>query len=533
MSAQEELQCTNVEDIGSIVDTMKKFLRTTDTLDLKFRQKQMEALMQMHDENAEELVDAFCAGTGGEERILAKATEVLGVKMKIGTLYPKLAEYSKPKTMERMHLLSNFSTGQIVPIPKGICLVLATWNFPNATGMGGLVKAIACGCPVIYKPTERNPKYSNLMRRLIKKYMDPNFVVCVTGGVDVATVLLEHSFGLIYFIGGTGIARKIGEQAGKTLTPMVLECGGINPCIVDDTCNVKNFANRMGWGANLNGGQLCIRPQYSLNIGKTVHEKFIEGFLEQRNKFPKNYKFIDERHFDRCYQIIEKGIQQGAKVLEGSLDNWDRKNLKGDLVLVSLNKDQMDDNILTNEEVFGPCTVAICIDNVDEAINFINHPVRDQPLALHIGSTNNSTIDKIINYVQAGSVVVNGTCTQHNRDLPMSGIGTSGMGTDNVSSFLYHTPVVRHWNGLEFLWQSLYNLTDNDLKQLTMIAPVSIPRSSFINVKNAITIIVLATGVYLFHEDVLSIFNINSENGVLKIIFAVFIVLRFLIFFNW
>lgn len=506
MSAQEELISTPVDDIPGIIENARKILRTKDTLDLKFRQDQLKALMRMTDENAEEIADAFCAGCGGGERGLAKGTEVVGVKMKIAKVYDDLAKISKTTCVEYFHLLSNFSSSYTVPRPKGVCLVLATWNFPNSIGMGGLVKAIACGCPVIYKPTERNAKYSNLMRKLIAKYMDPSFVFVVTGGTEQGKALLEHQFGLIYFVGGTSIARIIGAAAGRTLTPMVLELGGINPCIVDNTCNVKNFARRMACGAGMNNGQLCIRPQYALTIGEDVQKKFLEAFIEQKNTYKKDYKFIDERHFDRCFEMIALGIKQGAKVVEGSLDNWDRNNLKGDLLLVTLETGKDENNILLNDEVFGPCTIAMCVDNLDHAMDFINEDVRSQPLALHIGSTNDATITKIINFVQAGSVIVNGTCTQHNRGLAMSGIGTSGMGDDSYNSFVYQTPVVKHWDGLEFLWDSMYNLTEKDLGLMTMIAKTEISdNSSMFSFKKIVGIALAATFIYFYSEQLLDL----------------------------
>merc|ERR1719361_2348878 len=190
--------------------------------------------------------------------------------------YERLETYSRPKTIERLNLAQFCSSSEYVPVPKGVCLILATWNFPLTTAFRPLIRAIACGCPVVFKPTERNRTFSNLMHRLIPKYLDTNFVRVVTGGVEVARKLLQYKFGLCYYVGGATVGKKVASAAGSTLTPCILECGGINPALVDNSCNIPNYAKRLVHGAVLNNGQLCIRPQYIMCFKKEIQDNLVQ-----------------------------------------------------------------------------------------------------------------------------------------------------------------------------------------------------------------------------------------------------------------
>lgn len=76
--------------------------------------------------------------------------------------------------------------------------------------------------------------------------------------------------------------------AAKNLTPVTLELGGKNPCIIDETANLKLAAKRIVWGKFINAGQTCIAPDYIL-IQKDMKTHFIEYLkVEITNAYGKN-----------------------------------------------------------------------------------------------------------------------------------------------------------------------------------------------------------------------------------------------------
>ena len=62
-------------------------------------------------------------------------------------------------------------------------------------------------------------------------------------------------------------------------TPLTLELGGKNPCIVDRTCNIQHSAARICWGRNFNCGQICIAPEYVL-IPSDMKDEFVDLYIK-------------------------------------------------------------------------------------------------------------------------------------------------------------------------------------------------------------------------------------------------------------
>ncbi len=78
------------------------------------------------------------------------------------------------------------------------------------------------------------------------------------------------------------------------------------------------------------------------------------------------------------------------------------------------------------EEIFGPILPVLAVDDVDEAIAFINE--RDKPLALYVFGGDAATT-KVVERTSAGGVCINHAVLHVAvPDLPFGGVGESGMG---------------------------------------------------------------------------------------------------------
>src|SRR6266478_10220956 len=95
------------------------------------------------------------------------------------------------------------------------------------------------------------------------KYFDPSAVTVVAGGREQNTELLKLSFDFIFFTGSTFVGKIVAQAAAKNLTPVLLELGGMNPAIVDETANIPDAAKKIVWGAMAWGGQWCTSPGYA------------------------------------------------------------------------------------------------------------------------------------------------------------------------------------------------------------------------------------------------------------------------------
>ena len=79
--------------------------------------------------------------------------------------------------------------------------------------------------------------------------------------------MLRERFDHIFFTGSGFVGRIVAEAAAKHLCPVTLELGGKSPCVVGRDADLDHAARRTLWGAFLNTGQTCARPDYVL-----VHE---------------------------------------------------------------------------------------------------------------------------------------------------------------------------------------------------------------------------------------------------------------------
>ena len=158
-----------------------------------------------------------------------------------------LKKWSKPKKV--FPSLLNFpSKDYIYKEPYGKVLIIAPWNYPFQLALCPLVSAIAAGNQVVLKPSELTPKTSEIIHKIISKTFDINHVEVKEGGVEVSEQLLSERWDYIFFTGSVAVGKIVAKAAAVNLTPVTLELGGKNPCIIDETANLKLAAKRIVWG---------------------------------------------------------------------------------------------------------------------------------------------------------------------------------------------------------------------------------------------------------------------------------------------
>ena len=106
--------------------------------------------------------------------------------------------------------------------------------------LGPLVAAIAAGNTAVLKPSEIAEASAAQTAEMVPKYLDPEAVAVVAGGVPETTALLAQKWDLIFFTGSPPVGKIVHQAAAQNLTPAVLELGGKNPTIVHSSANVQD-----------------------------------------------------------------------------------------------------------------------------------------------------------------------------------------------------------------------------------------------------------------------------------------------------
>lgn len=315
--------------------------------------------------------------------------------------------------------------------PKGLALIVGTWNFPIPLVFKPLCSAIAAGCPCVVKLSEVSPHTSELLKTKLQEYLDERYVKVVYGGVDHSTLLLREKFGAIFYTGNTSVGKVIARAAAEHLTPCILELGGKNPVFVTKSANLRNCAQKLVRGKFMNVGQWCVSPDHVfLESGVDVarfKEELADAVLIEFGEEPQkclNYsRIVSSHHFDRVARLLPQEAHNG-EVLVGGLATADREDL---FIPPTIIFNPKPGSGLRDEEIFGPVLPFIECDSLDEALAQ-THEGAD-PLAAYIFSSSEEEIQYIMAGMRSGGVCINDCVVQmQNETLPFGGRDGSGFG---------------------------------------------------------------------------------------------------------
>ena len=334
-----------------------------------------------------------------------------------------LKKWSSPRYV-RTNLVNFPARSRVVPVPFGVTLVIAPWNYPYMLSLIPAVSALAAGNTVILKPSEITSNASGALASLINEHFPRELFHVVEGGVEETTALLKEKFDKIFFTGSTGVGRIVMRAAAEHLTPVTLELGGKNPVVVMPDCNLKKSARRIAWGKMHNNGSACVAPDH-VYVHRTIKDQFIAE-LEKEFRFvlgndPRNSvltpRIINEKEFDRIHSMIDPG-----KVVFGG--NSDREDLYIEPTVMA---DITAGDEVMKREVFGPVLPLITFENVEHLISSLKR--QPTPVAIYIFSGNKGKAKRILREVPSGGGMVNDVVLQFiNMNTPFGGMGESGMG---------------------------------------------------------------------------------------------------------
>lgn len=378
----------------------------------------------------------------------AVITETSYVIQELKHTIKNLKNWSKPKKV--FPSILNFpSTDYIYNEPYGKVLIIAPWNYPFQLALCPLISAVAAGNQVVVKPSELTPKTSEIIHKIIEKVFDTNHVTVIEGGVEVSHQLLTERWDYIFFTGSVAVGKIVAKAAAENLTPVTLELGGKNPCIIDETANLKLAAKRIVWGKFVNAGQTCIAPDYIL-IQKNMKPQFVHFLKEEITKAygenpaesPDFARIINTKNWQRLVNMIEP-----EKVIFGGQSDAEQCYIAPTLV-----EETSFESPIMQEEIFGPLLPILTYENETNIDSVIAK--YEKPLALYVFTENPSFYKRIIQNHSFGGGCINDTMIHFaNKRLPFGGVGHSGIGAyhGNLSfnTFSHQKSIVKKANWLD------------------------------------------------------------------------------------
>jgi len=342
---------------------------------------------------------------------------------------------------------------------KGVCLIIAPWNYPFNLSLMPVVYALAAGNTVVLKPSELTPHTSAVISAMIRELFPPEEVAVVEGDAETAQALLQLPFHHTYFTGSPAVGKIVMAAAARHLTSVTLELGGKSPVVLDETADIPYHAEKLVWAKLINNGQTCIAPDYVL-VHASKQEQLLAELKKALQKLygadprqsPDLARVVNDRNFQRLRRLLDDAVSKGARVAIGG-NMVEAERYIAPTVLTGLN----DDMDIQHEEIFGPILPIIAVQNREEALAFIRR--RPKPLDMYIGSRNQANIRYFLENTSAGSTVINEYMTSFsNTNLPFGGVNNSGIGKSlGVHSFREFSNargvMRRHWlfSGLKMI----------------------------------------------------------------------------------
>jgi len=420
LSTQAANQANSFEDI---FHRQKAYFASNITKSYEWRVDQLDRLARLLSEHANEFYDAL-----SRDFKTALSEKVFEVAAMIGTIEVTkslLSSWMQPIDAPVPKFLAESGHKAIVyREPYGVTLVVGPFNGPLVSLLRPAITALAAGNTCILKVSDA-PNTGKLLVELVPKYFAPEAVVAIAGGPTEVADLLRLPFDFIFFTGSARVAKIVLRAAAENITPVLLELGGQNPAIVDQTANVPDAAKKLVWGATAWGGQWCTSPGYAY-VHESVAEEFvaetrkavIELYGENPKTNPDYSRIISAREVRRLAQMVDKE----KVILGGDYDEAERY-FAPTILYPALWTDKV-----MQGEIFGPILPILTYSNLREAIAQIKS--RPSPLAGYIFSKNQNTIDEFVSGFSFGGGAVNQTNVQVYLDsVPFGGVGESGIGS--------------------------------------------------------------------------------------------------------
>jgi len=319
--------------------------------------------------------------------------------------------------------------------PVGVVGQIIPWNFPILMMAWKIGPALATGCTIVLKSSEKTPLTALMVGKLIVEAGFPPGVVNILSGYGptCGEFIVKHpDVDKIAFTGSSLVGHRIQSLCGQgRLKRLTLELGGKSPLIIFQDADLDKAVAAAQVGLFFNNGQCCIASS-RVFVHEAVYDKFIEKAAESAKKgqpiHPQDPTstqgaIVDKIQFDKILGYIESGKSQGARCVTGGARHGDT----GFFIQPTVFADVTDDMKIAQEEIFGPVMSVIKFKDEAEAIKRANTTVYG--LGAGVCTQDVGRALRVAAAVRAGTVYVN-CYNVFDPACPFGGFKTSGIGRE-------------------------------------------------------------------------------------------------------
>ncbi|MFP1678627.1 aldehyde dehydrogenase family protein [Alloalcanivorax sp. C16-2] len=396
-------------------------------LPLEERLAMLERLMGAYQKRLDDMADAISREMGAPRHGLAAKVQA---PMGLGHIKATL---DAAKGFEFEQTLGRATVRRE---PAGVAALITPWNWPMNQVLCKVAPAIAAGCTMVLKPSEFAPLSAMVLAEIVDEAGLPAgvFNMIYGDGAEVGPMLSsDPRVDMVSLTGSTRAGASVSKEAADTFKRVSLELGGKSANIILPDAD---FQKAVGHGVQSmmnNTGQSCNAPSRMLvpadklgeaeAIAAQVCEKLKVG--DPRDESSKLGPIANERQFKRVQSLIEKGIEEGAKLVcggPGKPDGLDKGFYARPTVFSQVNNQML----IAREEIFGPVLVIMPYQSVDEAVAIANDS--DYGLSGYVYGATVEDAAEVAARLRTGMVHLNGA--QLDLPAPFGGYKHSGIGRE-------------------------------------------------------------------------------------------------------
>ncbi|WP_202844725.1 L-piperidine-6-carboxylate dehydrogenase [Luteimonas saliphila] len=269
--------------------------------------------------------------------------------------------------------------------PIGLVGIISAFNFPVAVWAWNAFVAGVCGDICIWKPSPKTPLSAiasmKICNEALRKGGFPDiFFLFNDGGTELARQFVDdRRIALVSFTGSTKVGRQVGERVARRMGRSLLELGGNNAIIVDETADLKLAIPAIVFGAVGTAGQRCTSTR-RLFVHESIYDdvlaRLVAAYEQVGKKIgdptdpanlmgPLNSSDAVEAYLD----AVEKARAAGGTIETGGAALTDRK---GYFVLPTLVTGLSNDADIVQHETFAPILYVMKYRELDDAIDMQN-----------------------------------------------------------------------------------------------------------------------------------------------------------------
>lgn len=299
--------------------------------------------------------------------------------------------------------------------PFGVCAFITPWNWPINQIMCKVAPALAAGCTCVLKPSEMSPLNAILFAEILHEAGVPKGVFNLVhgDGLSVGDALVSHpDIDLVSFTGSTRAGVQIAKRAADTVKRVAQELGGKSPNLILQDADLEKAVTAGVLAILQNSGQSCNAPSRMF-----VHESQYEQAVQIARAAAESVRVgpasepgvamgpLSSRvQFDRVQGFINKGIEEGARVVTGGPGRPEGLT-RGYFTRPTVFADVRPDMTISREEIFGPVLCMLSYHDEDEAVRMAN----DTPYGLssYVSSGDLGHARQVAARLRAGMVHLN------------------------------------------------------------------------------------------------------------------------------